>query len=88
MISYNGKGGLDTLAVGLDKRLLKLRQLPQDDVVLIRAYVENTRNFYSIRLSTYFIACRTGSRKRIFSSAWKANRSGIRRMKIFVWLSA
>lgn len=40
MISYNGKGGLDTLAVGLDKRLLKLRQLPQDDVVLIRAYVE------------------------------------------------
>ena len=24
----------------LDKRLLKLRQLPQDDVVLIRAYVE------------------------------------------------
>ena len=40
MISYNGKGGLNTLAVGLDKRLSTLRQLPQDDVVLIRAYTE------------------------------------------------
>lgn len=37
MITYNGKGGMNTLAVGLDKRLSTLRQLPQDDVVLIRA---------------------------------------------------
>ena len=40
MITYNGNGGMDTLAVGINRRLSTLRQLPKDDVMVIRAYVE------------------------------------------------
>ena len=40
MISYNGKGGLDTLAVGLDKSCSSCDSCLRNDVVLIRAYVE------------------------------------------------
>ena len=38
MITYNGNGGMDTVAVGLNERGSTLRQLPEGDVQLIRAY--------------------------------------------------
>ena len=40
MITYNGNGGMNTLAVGINRRMSTLRQLPQEDVMLIKAYAE------------------------------------------------
>ena len=40
MITCNGNGGLDTMAIGVDKRMRVLSRLPKEDAAFIRAYTE------------------------------------------------
>ena len=88
MITYNGNGGMDTVAVGLNERGSTLRQLPEGDVQLIRAYAgQHPGRFCSIRPFTSSTACLTAGPGPISSSAWKGSPSAIRRMKISAWPS-
>lgn len=40
MITCNGNGGLDTMAIGVDKRMCVLKRLPKEDAEFVQAYVE------------------------------------------------
>lgn len=40
MITCNGNGGLDTIAIGVDKRMRVLSRLPKEEAAFIQAYTE------------------------------------------------
>ena len=87
MITYNGKGGLDTLAVGLDKRLLTLRQLPQDDVVLIRAYIEQHPELLQYTSLHVFHCLSDGKAKTYFLIGLEGKPVRYSTYEVFAWLS-
>ncbi|MCH4179337.1 MAG: leucyl aminopeptidase family protein [Megasphaera sp.] len=67
MITCNSNGSLDTMAVGVDKRMLVMSRIPREDAQVIQAYVEkhpgsmcytSLRTFHCFsegRLKTYFL---------------------------------
>ncbi|MCH4167582.1 MAG: leucyl aminopeptidase family protein [Megasphaera sp.] len=67
MITCNSNGSLDTMAVGIDKRMLVMSRIPREDAKVIQAYVEKhpaamnytaLRTFHCFsegRLKTYFL---------------------------------